>query len=228
MRDAFQELKDSKEQLQSQYNELAEARRALLKMMGDLKEARDIAESATKAEAEFLANMSHEIRTPMNAIIGFSGLGMKTNFDDRQRDYIRKIQMSGTHLLGIINDILDLSKIEAGKVRRRANGIRAEGRPGKCCQLGLRQGDGPRTDRRSFSLHQERRVDQNGLPAPRQQGRSVQRGDVSSVPSRWRLRRMGGRTGGASSVAGPTLVFEAAWHRPSDGRSRISTARLIC
>jgi two-component system, sensor histidine kinase and response regulator len=116
LRDAFQELRDSKEQLQNQYNELAEARRAMLEVMEDLKEARDVAESAKRAEAAFLANMSHEIRTPMNAIIGFSALALKTDLNSKQRDYIRKIRMSGAHLLGIINDVLDLSKIEAGKL----------------------------------------------------------------------------------------------------------------
>jgi len=82
----------------------------------ELKIAKEIAESATKAKSEFLANMSHEIRTPMNAIIGFSDLAYKTELNARQRDYISKIKSSSKSLLGIINDILDFSKIEAGKL----------------------------------------------------------------------------------------------------------------
>ena len=75
-----------------------------------------IAEDAVKAKQQFLSNMSHEIRTPMNAIIGFTKVMLKTNLSAKQKEYLRAIKMSGDALIVLINDILDLAKVDAGKM----------------------------------------------------------------------------------------------------------------
>lgn len=103
-------------QLAREIGSRKQAESRLNRALDELRAAKEVAETATLAKSTFLATMSHEIRTPLNSIIGLSHLSIGLSPEPRLRDYIEKIEASGLHLLGIINDVLDFSRIEAGKL----------------------------------------------------------------------------------------------------------------
>ncbi|WP_227657591.1 PAS domain S-box protein [Candidatus Magnetaquicoccus inordinatus] len=92
--------------------DVTEQRRTTLQ----LEAAKNMAETATRVKSEFLANMSHEIRTPMNAILGMADMLWESDLHPEQRQFVKVFRSAGENLLGIINDVLDLSKIEAGQL----------------------------------------------------------------------------------------------------------------
>jgi two-component system CheB/CheR fusion protein len=95
---------------------IEESNNALLEAKSNAELKTQIAEDAVKSKQQFLSNMSHEIRTPMNAIIGFTNVVLKTKLDETQKEYLNAIKISGDALIILINDILDLAKVNAGKM----------------------------------------------------------------------------------------------------------------
>ncbi len=102
-------LEETLEKLERSQNELIKAK-------NNAEHAAKIAEEAAKAKSHFLSNMSHEIRTPMNAIIGFTKVLLETPLTEKQKEYLTTIKVSGDILIVLINDILDLAKVESGKM----------------------------------------------------------------------------------------------------------------
>ena len=90
----------------------------------ELRDARDIADAANMAKSRFLANMSHELRTPLSAILGFARILHEENADEEQQEKLRIIQRNGDYLLRLLNDVLDLSRIEAGKFSASPTSVR--------------------------------------------------------------------------------------------------------
>ena len=109
-------LKVNNKEIESQNQQITKAQNEILKKNIELRLAKERAETASIAKQNFLSNMSHEIRTPLNAVIGFSDILLQENPKEEQLEYLKAIKFSGENLLVLVNDILDITKIEEGKI----------------------------------------------------------------------------------------------------------------
>ncbi len=132
-------LMESEGMLRKNYEELQQSQQRIKDLARKYEAEKIRAEEGNRSKSEFLANMSHELRTPLNAINGFSEIMLKQMFgplgDDRYLEYVRDILTSGQHLLALINDILDMSKIEAGKLKLQAEPIYPDEIVEQCARL---------------------------------------------------------------------------------------------
>jgi len=114
--DRTQEIVKQRDQIEQQNKRISHKNEALSLKNKELEQAKNLAEEAAKAKSQFLSVMSHEIRTPMNAVIGITHLLMRDNPRPEQLEDLKILKFSAENLLGLINDVLDLNKIEAGKL----------------------------------------------------------------------------------------------------------------
>ncbi|MCF8088941.1 MAG: response regulator [Desulfotignum sp.] len=132
-------FKDMAGQLEISYRQLRDYGRILEKKVAErtaeLVDARDQALSATRAKSDFLASMSHEIRTPLNAILGMADLLKESRLSTEQRKYVQVFQSSGETLLALINDILDLSRVEAGRIELESISFNLQDLAQDCCEM---------------------------------------------------------------------------------------------
>lgn len=124
LQQANQLLKQDNEKLEQR---IAKQTAELTRLKEELAQACDAAKESSRSKSEFLANMSHEIRTPMNAILGLVHLALQTDLTQKQQEYLDTVSNSAQSLLGIINDILDVSKIEAGRLQIEKTSFSLEG-----------------------------------------------------------------------------------------------------